>query len=54
MSRQKSEGQTHNLLIVNKSFKSVAQFTDLGTTERNHNYIHEEIHFRIFCIFLSL
>jgi hypothetical protein len=36
-------GQTHNLQIANKFFENVAQFSYLGTTITEKNFIHEEI-----------
>jgi hypothetical protein len=47
MSRPQTTGQTHNIQVANKSFENVAQFTYLGTTLENQNFIHNETKIRL-------
>jgi hypothetical protein len=40
---QQNVRQNQNIIINNKSFKTVVQFTHLGMALINHNYIREKI-----------
>jgi hypothetical protein len=43
MSHHHSEGQNHDFMIANKSFKNVVKFKYLGMTITIQNYIYKEI-----------
>jgi hypothetical protein len=47
LSHHKNVGQSHNLLIANKSFKNVAKFKYLGTTITDQSCFHKEIKSRL-------
>jgi hypothetical protein len=47
VSRSQKIGQKHNIKIVNRSFEDVANFTYLGTTLIDQNFMHEEIKNRL-------
>jgi hypothetical protein len=47
MSRDQNAGQNGYIQIGNKSFETVEQFKNLGTTLTNQNSIHEEIKSRL-------
>jgi hypothetical protein len=46
LSHQNDTGQTHNIVIGNKSFESVTDFELLGMTVTDQNYIHDKVNFR--------
>jgi len=43
MVRDQNAGRSHNIKIDNSSFERMAEFTYLGTTLTNQNYIQEEM-----------
>ena len=42
MSRDQNAGRSHNIKVVNRSFKVVEEFKYLGTTLTNQKSIHQE------------
>jgi hypothetical protein len=47
LSHQQNAGQSHDIMIANRSFGNVAQFKCLGMTVTNQNWIQEEINRRL-------
>jgi hypothetical protein len=47
ISHHQNAGQTHDIMMANRSLENLAKLKYLETTVRNQNFIHEEIKSRL-------